>query len=137
MSFFAELKRRNVFKVAIAYIVMAWLLMQVADVIVNNIAVPGWVFQVILLLLGIGFLLALFFAWAFELTPQGLRREHKVDRSQSIAHETSRKLDFVIIGVLVLELGYFAYDKFVLDASRDVCLVEATTQAVSDQAAAE
>ena len=137
MSFFAELKRRNVFKVAIAYIVMAWLLMQVADVIVNNIAVPGWVFQVILLLLGIGFLLALFFAWAFELTPQGLMREHEVDRSQSIAHETSRKLDFVIIGVLVLALGYFAYDKFVLDASRDAALVEATTQAVSAQAAAE
>ncbi|MCH7506164.1 MAG: tetratricopeptide repeat protein [Proteobacteria bacterium] len=137
MSFFAELKRRNVFKVAIAYIVMAWLMMQVADVIVNNIAAPGWVFHVILLLLGIGFLLALFFAWAFELTPQGLMREHKVDRSQSIAHETSRKLDFVIIGVLVLALGYFAYDKFVLDASRDAALVEATTQAVSAQAAAE
>ncbi len=136
MSFFAELKRRNVFKVAIAYIVMAWLMMQVADVIVNNIAAPGWVFHAILLLLGIGFLLALFFAWAFELTPQGLVREHEVDRSQSIAHETSRKLDFVIIGVLVLALGYFAYDKFVLDASRDAALVEATTQAVSAQAAA-
>ncbi len=137
MSFFAELKRRNVFKVAIAYIVMAWLLMQVADVIVNNIAAPGWVFHVILLLLGIGFLLALFFAWAFELTPEGLMREHEVDRSQSITHETSRKLDFVIIGVLVLALGYFAYDKFVLDASRDAALIEVTTQAVSEQAAAE
>lgn len=82
MSFFKELKRRNVFKVAITYIVLAWLVMQVADVILNNMDVPGWVFQVILLLLGIGFPMAIFFAWAFELTPDGLRREQEVDRSE-------------------------------------------------------
>jgi len=64
--------------------------MQVTDVILNNIAAPGWVFQVILLLLGIGFLFAMFFAWEFELTPEGLKREHEVNRSRSITHVTGR-----------------------------------------------
>ena len=137
MSFFNELKRRNVFKVSIAYIVMAWLVMQVADVILNNITAPEWVFRVILLLLGIGFPFAVFFAWEFELTPQGLKREHEVDRSQSITTQTGRKLDFMIIGVLVLALGYFAYDKIVLTTARNAALVVATTQAVTEQATAE
>lgn len=135
MSLFNELKRRNVFKVTIAYIVMAWLVMQVADVILNNIDAPGWVFQVILLLLGIGFLFAIFFAWEFELTLDGLKREHEVDRSQSITHVTGRKLDFTIIGVLVVALGYFAYDKLVLDPSRDVELVLADAPITIDMAA--
>ncbi len=130
MSFFKELKRRNVFKVAIAYIIMAWLIMQVADVILNNIEAPVWVFQTILLLLGIGFVVAVFFAWEFELTPEGLKRDSEVDRSQSIAHQTGRKLDFVIIGILVLALGYFAYDKFMLSDDRGDALVESTTDAV-------
>jgi len=137
LSLFNELKRRNVFKVTIAYIVMAWLVMQVADVILNNITAPEWVFHVVLLFLAIGLPFAVFFAWEFELTPEGLKREHEVDRSQSITHHTGRKLDFTIIGVLVLALGYFAYDKFVLDPSRDSALVEATTQAVTEQATAE
>lgn len=89
MSFFKELKRRNVFKVAAGYIVLAWVVMQVADVILNNMDVPGWVFRVILLLLGIGFPLAIFFAWAFELTPDGLRREHDVARTVPDAEELS------------------------------------------------
>ena len=102
MSLFSELKRRNVFRVAIAYIVMAWLVMQVADVILNNIIAPGWVFHVLLLFLAIGLPFAMFFAWAFELTPEGLKREHEVDRSQSITHKTGRKLDFAVIAVLAL-----------------------------------
>ena len=79
--------------------------MQVADVILNSIEAPSWVFQTILLLLGIGFVVAVFFAWEFELTPEGLKRDRKVDRSRSITHKTGRKLDFAIIGVLVLALG--------------------------------
>ena len=78
MSLFNELKRRNVFKVGIAYVVLAWLVMQVADVILNNIQAPDWVFHVLLLFLAIGFPLALFFAWAYELTPDGLKRESKL-----------------------------------------------------------
>ncbi len=137
MSLFNELKRRNVFKVAIAYIVVAWLVMQVADVVVNNIEAPGWVFQVLLLFLALGLPFAIIFAWAFEMTPDGLKREHEVDRSQSITGDTGRKLDFTIIGVLVLALGYFAWDKFVLSVDREAALVEAARQEVSAQVASE
>ncbi len=82
MSFFNELKRRNVFKVGIAYIVMAWVAMQVADVILNNIQAPGWIFHVLLLFIVVGFPFAIIFAWAFELTPNGLKREHESDTEQ-------------------------------------------------------
>jgi TolB-like protein/tetratricopeptide (TPR) repeat protein len=134
LSLFNELKRRNVFRVGIAYIVMAWLVLQVSDVILNNITAPGWVFHVLLLFLAIGFPFAVFFAWAFELTPEGLKKEKDVDRSKSITRVTGRKLDYVMIAVLVLALGYFTFDKFVLDPSRDAELVQATTEAVAEQA---
>ncbi len=110
MSIFEELKRRNVIKVAIAYVVVAWLVMQFSDVILNNIEAPGWVFRVIMLALGIGFALALFFAWAFEMTQEGIKREHEVDRSQSITQQTGRKLDFLIIGVMGVALAYFIWE---------------------------
>ncbi len=135
MSLFIELKRRNVFRVAIAYIVVAWLVLQVADVVLNNILAPDWVFKVFLLFLGLGFPFAVIFAWAFEMTPEGLKREHEVDRSQSITPDTGKKLNLMTTAVLVLALGYFAYDKFVVSAERDAALVEATTQAVTQEAA--
>ena len=128
MSFFNELKRRNVFRVGIAYVVVAWLIIQVVDVVINNIGTPEWVFQTILLLLGIGFPLIVIFAWAFEMTPEGLKREREVDRSESITMQTGRKLDFTIIGILVLALGYFAVDKFVLAPGRDNATLEVSTQ---------
>lgn len=107
----SELRRRNVIRVALAYIVMAWLLLQVADVVINNIEAPSWVFQSIMLVLAIGFPIALLFAWAFEMTPEGLKKEKDVDRSQSITPTTGRKLDFVIIGMLVLALAYFVWER--------------------------
>ncbi len=112
MSFIAELKRRNVFKVGAAYVVMAWLIAQGVDVFLENFGAPDWVIKTILLLLVAGLPIALFFAWAFELTPEGIKKEKDVDRSQSITHETGRKLDFAIIGILLLALSWFAYDKF-------------------------
>jgi len=134
MSFFDELKRRNVFKVGIAYIVVAWLMLQVADIILNNIESPAWVFHTILLVLALGFPLICLFAWAFEMTPEGLKREYEVNRTESITHHTSRKLDFMIIGVLVIALGYFAYDKFVVSAAREATLVEETKQVIEKPA---
>ncbi len=110
MSFFNELKRRNVFKVAAAYIIVGWLLMQIADVVLNNIEAPGWVFQVIMLLLGLGFPIAIIFAWAFEMTSEGLKKEKDVDRSQSITHTTGRRLDFAIIGLMAVALVYFVWE---------------------------
>ena len=110
MSFFAELKRRNVFRVGIAYLIVAWLVMQIADVVINNIGAPVWVFQVILLLLGIGFPLAVIFAWAFEMTPDGLKKEKDVDRTQSIAPTTGRKLDITIFAIMAIALAYFVWE---------------------------
>ncbi len=109
MSFFDELKRRNVIRVGIAYVIVAWLVMQFADVVLNNIAAPGWVFQVIMLVLAIGFPLVLVFAWAFEMTPQGIKKEKDIDRSQSITNVTGQKLNYTIIGLLVLTLAYFIW----------------------------
>ena len=113
-SFWGELKRRNVVRVSVAYIIVAWLLLQVADVILDNIEAPTWVFQAILLLLVIGLPVALIFAWAFELTPEGLKKESDVDRSESITHVTGRKLDFMIIGVLAIAVGFLLVDKLYL-----------------------
>ena len=112
MSFFAELKRRNVIRVGIAYVVVAWLIMQFADVVLNNIAAPGWVFQAIMLVLAIGFPLVLLFAWAFEMTPEGLKKEKDVDRSQSIAPVTGKKLNNTILVLMALAIGYLLFDKF-------------------------
>ena len=92
MSFFAELKRRNVFRIAIGYVVIAWLMIQVADVILNNVSAPDWVFHTLLLFIAIGFPFAVFFAWAFELTPEGLKRDRDVHRSQPITTNTIKKL---------------------------------------------
>jgi len=114
MSFFAELKRRNVFRVGIAYVVGGWLLLQLTDVLSQLLDLPDVVGRVIVLLVAIGLPVALFFAWAFEMTPEGVKREKDVDRSQSITNVTGQKLNNVIIGVLVVALGYFAIDKFIL-----------------------
>ena len=130
MSVFNELRRRNVFRVAIAYIVTGWLLLQVADVVLNNVAPPAWVFPVILLLVLIGFPIAVILAWAFELTPEGLKKEEDVDRSKSITPAFGRKLDFIIIGLMALALAYFAYDKFVLSPTGDGSAVTSTPQPV-------
>ncbi|MDX2416389.1 MAG: hypothetical protein QNK19_02900 [Xanthomonadales bacterium] len=112
MSFFEELKRRNVFRVAIGYVITVWLLLQVIDLVLENINAPDWVMQVFMLALAIGFPLALFFAWAFEMTPEGVKREAEVDRSKSIAPQTGRKMDRNIIIAMTLALAYFTYDKF-------------------------
>ena len=137
MSFFKELKRRNVIRVAIAYGVATWLLIEISATTFPMLRLPEWSATLVTVLLLIGFPVALIFAWAFELTPEGLKKEKDVDRSQSITQTTGRKLDFLIIGVLVVALTYFAYDKFVLDASRDAALVEETTQAVTEKVVTE
>jgi TolB-like protein/Tfp pilus assembly protein PilF len=113
---FEELQRRNVVRVAIGYIVSSWLLIQVADLVLENIGAPAWVMQTILLVLALGFPVVLFFSWAYEVTPEGIKRESEVDRSQSITHVTRRKLDKAITVVLVIALAYFAVDKYVLSA---------------------
>jgi len=107
-----ELKRRNVFRVGIAYVIAAWVLLQFADLVLDNINAPGWVIQVFMLALAIGFPLALFFAWAYELTPEGIKREKDVEREQSITAQTGRKLDRAIMVVMALAIAWFAWDRF-------------------------
>jgi TolB-like protein len=116
MAIFDELRRRNVFRVAAAYLVISWLLMQVADTLAPALHLPESVNSAVLFFLILGFPLALFFAWAFELTPEGLKREKDVEREHSITRLTGRKLDRFIIICLAAALGYFAYDRFVSPA---------------------
>ena len=112
MSFFTELQRRNVFRVGIAYVLAAWILLQIADFAFDLVGAPNWIIQSIFVLAVIGLPVAVVFAWVFEVTPEGIKRETEVDRSQSIALMTGRKLDRAIIVILVVALGWFAWDKF-------------------------
>jgi TolB-like protein len=112
-SFFEELMRRNVVRVGVVYLITAWLLAQVADLMLENFHAPEWVIQAILVVLIIGFPLAVIFAWAFEMTPEGIKKEKDVDRAQSITQVTKRKLDFTIIGILALAVVFLLADRFV------------------------
>jgi len=117
MSFFKELRRRNVIRVAIAYAIVGWLLVEVASVVIPTLLLPDWTLRILVLFVILGFPLALIFAWAFELTPEGLKKEKDVDRSQSITQHTGRKLNFVIIALLVVTLAFVMVDNYVLDRS--------------------
>jgi TolB-like protein len=110
LSIFKELKRRNVFKVGIAYAVTIWVLLQLTDTISEILALPEWAPKLILLILIIGFVPALILAWAFELTPDGIKLEKDVVRQKSITPKTGRKLDYLIIISLGLSLGYFIWE---------------------------
>ena len=102
MSFFAELKRRNVVRVGAAYAIVGWVVAQVAEFAFENFDAPPWVLKSVVVLLLLGLPIVLFFAWAFEITPEGIKREEDVDRSQSITSQTGRKLDYIIIACLVM-----------------------------------
>ena len=113
-SFWGEMKRRNVFKVGTVYIIVAWLVIQVADTTFASFGIPDWVMRATVLLLILGLPLILIFAWAFEITPHGLKRTEDVRRENSITHITGRKFDFAFIALLLIAVSYFAIDKFVL-----------------------
>lgn len=120
MSLIAELRRRNVFRVGIAYGIMGWVLLQAADFLLDLIGAPNWVIQSLFIIVALGLPVALFFAWAFELTPEGIKREKEVDPNESIAPLTGRKLDRTIMALLALAVVYFALDKFVLQRPETV-----------------
>jgi len=124
LSFFNELKRRNVLRVAAAYVVAAWLLIQVTETIFPLFGFDDGPARIVVIVLAIGLIPALIFAWAFEMTPEGLRKEKDVDRTHSITPHTGKKLDRMIMVALALALGYFAVDKFVLDPQRESALEE-------------
>ena len=119
MNVFSELKRRNVFRVGIAYLVFGWLVLQIADIAFPALGLPEWTITLIIVLLAIGFIPALLFSWAYELTPEGLKRESDIARSQSITPETGRKLNLVTIAMLVLVLAVIVVDRMLLDGQKD------------------
>jgi TolB-like protein/lipoprotein NlpI len=128
MSLFAELKRRNVIRVASGYVVLTWLIIQVIETIFPAFGLGDTEIRLAITILAIGFIPTLVFSWVFELTPTGLTKEVNVEREGSIVRFTGKKLDRIIMVLLALGLGYFAFDKFVLDPRRDAELVEATAQ---------
>ena len=129
MSFLTELKRRNVVRLAGLYLVGAWLLVQVAGTVLPMFGAPSWLPRSIVIVLVICFLPALIFSWVFELTPEGLKRDEDVRPEQSIAPQTARRMDRMLIVVLALALAYFCFDKFVLAPRRAAALVAARPDA--------
>src|SRR5437764_5905056 len=132
-NFFNELKRRNVIRATGLYLVGAWLLTQVASTVLPMFGAPDWLPRSIVVLLVIGFIPALVFSWAFELTPQGLKRDEDVPPEESIAPQTARRMNLTIIAVLVLALGYFAFDKFVLTPRREAARPAAETKSAANE----
>lgn len=110
-GFFTELKRRNVVRVGVAYVVISWLAVEIGEVLFDTFGTPDWVLKTVIVLIAIGFPFVLLFAWAFEITPEGVKKTRDVPITASVTGSTGRKLDFVIIGALVLALGYFIWER--------------------------
>jgi TolB-like protein len=120
MSLFQELKRRNVIRIAILYLVSSWVLLQLADVLSSLLNAPDFAGSIVVMLLMLGFFPALIFAWVYEMTPEGLKRESDVDRSQSQTPETGKKINTVIVVLLVIAIGGLVADRLIPEASVEV-----------------
>ena len=112
MGFFSELKRRNVVRVGLAYALIAWVLLQAADFGLDLVGSPNWILQSLFVLALIGLPAALVFAWVYEMTPEGLKREAEVDRSRSITPATGRRLDRVIIAFLAITVAFLVAGRY-------------------------
>jgi adenylate cyclase len=130
VSFFTELQRRNVVRVGVAYTLIAWVIAQVAEFAFESFGAPDWTIKSVVVLLLLGLPLALIFAWVYEMTPEGIKKEKNVDRSTSITPATGRRLDRVIIAVLVVALAFFAFDKY----ARTPAPAETASRAVTEEA---
>lgn len=130
MSFYNELKRRNVFRVAIAYLAGAWLLIEVAGTLFPAFGVPDWAFRFVVIVFALGFLPALIISWAYEMTPEGLKREKDVIRDDTITHVTAKRLDGITIGLIIVALTFILADRFWLSprfAEQSMAPLEAVT----------
>ena len=132
-SFFKELKRRNVFRVAIAYVLVAWVLLQIADVLFPALGLPEWTIRLVAGLLILGFPLSVFFAWAFELTPEGLKRDEEVNRSDSVTKAGAQRLNVATIVVAIVAVGLFAADRFVWQSEDEPDAPQPTASAPPDE----
>ena len=132
-NLFAELRRRNVIRMAGLYAVAAWLIVQVSGTVLPMFDAPAWLPRSLVFLLAIGFVPALIFSWVFELTPDGIRREGDVPAEQSIMSQTGQRMNHMIIAVLVLALAFFGFDKFVLTPKREAALVTSVHEQATRQ----
>lgn len=111
-SFFGELRRRNVYRVAVAYAIVSWLIIQIATQVFPVLEIPNWCVRLVIVLLALGFPVAVILAWAYELTPEGIKRTEAVVPAKSIKRETGRRLDFLIIAVLLCAIAFLVYQRF-------------------------
>jgi TolB-like protein len=111
LSLFSELKRRNVIRVSVAYLALGWIVTQVTSTVAPMLHLPPWVAAVVLWIGVIGFPFVVMFSWVYELTPEGLKKESEVQRPESITHHTARRLDLLIIGLLVGAMALFVLDR--------------------------
>jgi len=116
-NFITEMKRRNVFRVGVAYTVVAWVIAQAFDLAADSFAAPDWVMKVALTVLVAGLPVALILAWAFELTPEGVKKTEDVPVTESITPRTGRRINYVITTALILALAFIAWDKLGTDES--------------------
>jgi TolB-like protein/Tfp pilus assembly protein PilF len=137
VSFVSELKRRNVIRMAGLYIVGAWLILQVSETLLPIFDTPNWVLKLLVYGLFIGFIPTMIVAWIFELTPDGLKRDQDVVPEQSIAPQTARRMERLIIALFAFALIFFAFDKFVLAPKREASLVADTTEVAVQKAVAK
>jgi len=132
-SVWGVLKRRNVVKVAMAYAIVAWLLVQVIVSVEAPLSLPDWTDTLVIVFLLIGFIVAVFLAWAYELTPEGVKQSKSIPLTDSVARVTGRKLDFAIIGLLVLAVGFMFVDNYVIHDDADVLAVAEVTPTDREQ----
>ncbi|HSM68271.1 MAG TPA: FlgO family outer membrane protein, partial [Xanthomonadales bacterium] len=111
MNLFRELKRRNVFRVGLAYLVGAWLIAQVIQLAADSFAAPDWIMKMLIVVLILGFPAIIFFSWAYELTPDGLKRESELALSETVSHETARRLDYLTITLVVLAVVFVSWTR--------------------------
>ena len=108
-NLFSELKRRNVYKIAVAYAVVSWLLIQAASILLPTFEAPAWVMKLLVLVIIFGFPVALIVSWAFEITPEGIKLESDVAPDESITRRTGRKIVGVTIALALIAAGLFVY----------------------------
>ncbi len=131
MSLFEELKRRNVVRMAALYVIASWLILQIADVLFDALELPPVWVRLVLAVLILGLPLTLIFSWVFEMTPEGIKREKDIDRSQSVTHATGRKINVVIIVLLVMGIATVALDRLVPETAT-IAEQPAAVEAVAD-----
>src|SRR5204863_5158580 len=112
LNFFSELKRRNVLKVALVYVVVSWLLIEVAWILVPMFDAPEWMLTAFVVLIALGFLVTVFISWSFEMTPEGLKRTADVTPGEVLPYWSKRKFATFVIGTAVIAFGLLAYQLF-------------------------